>query len=124
VPGCRDPAAERLLARLIFDDARVLTDGEDERRNGGGETRAEVGGARAALLDRFVQNSGGDHVVVGASVVEQRGDLEWVLDEWSAVGAAPLPSVLPLCVLVGASVFGSRTTRSPMQRRAVTPPRD
>jgi hypothetical protein len=45
-----------------------------------------------------VQDASGDHLVGGAGVVEERGDLEWVLNERDAVGTAPLARMLPLGV--------------------------
>jgi hypothetical protein len=62
------------------------------------EPKRQVGGVCAGLLDRVVQDAGGDHVVRGAGLVEERGDLTRVLDERGTVGTAPLARMLPLGV--------------------------
>ena len=85
--------AQRGLALLVSRDVLILADGEHERGDSAAEALAQVGGDHVGLLDRVVQNAGRYQVVRRADGVEQRGDLERVLDERGAIHPAPLPIV-------------------------------
>jgi len=79
-------------------DAGILGHGQHEIGHARAESLAQLPGIRAALFDRVVQDAGRDHVVGRAGTVEQRGHLDGVLDEGSAVHLAQLPGVALLRV--------------------------
>ena len=98
LPGVFDLLAQRFLAFRVGGDPLVLTDRAYDRRDLGSEPSGEVVLGRVGLLERVVQDAGGDHVVRGSGAVEQGSDLERMQDERSAVRAA-LAVVHPLGVL-------------------------
>src|ERR1044072_6904504 len=80
-PGQGDPFAQLLLALLVARDRRVCGQGEDGRGDLLAEALAQLAGVVAGVLDRVVQEAGGDHL--GGIVVdgEALGDRERVVDE-------------------------------------------
>jgi hypothetical protein len=98
--GRGDLLAQGGLAGALVLDARVVAQDRDELGDPVAEARAQVLGGRVGVLDRVVQQSGRDDLVVEPAVLQQDRDLERMEDERGEVRLAPLAGVQRRGVLV------------------------
>ena len=70
VVGARDLLAQRGFAFRVVLDAFVFGDGEHQFGDAAAEALAQIGRRCGRLLDRVVQDAGGDQLVAAADLLE------------------------------------------------------